>query len=141
MGRLLPRGVEIPAEERVDFLELAVGLGDGVAGAEHLVRVLGARCLGAVKVDRPETEAFREPEHGLMIGVDQLPAPLADLSVSPVSRRVRVNPAPAWPLASYTVATMPASWRVRAAASPPSPAPTMATVAPGFRGGPCSPGG
>ena len=40
-----------------------------------------------------ETEAPGEPEDGLMIGVDELSAPLADLAVPPVARGVRVDPA------------------------------------------------
>jgi hypothetical protein len=44
-----------------------------------------------------------------MVRVDELPAPLADLAVVPVPRRVRRTRPPTWRAASYTVAKTPAS--------------------------------
>jgi hypothetical protein len=55
-------------------------------------RILRPARLAGTEVDRLQTEATGEPEDGLMIGVDQLSAPLADLAVAPVPGRVRMDP-------------------------------------------------
>ena len=93
VGGLLARRVEVPPQERIHGLELPVGVGDRIGGAQHVEGVLRAGRLGRVKVEGPKAEAPREPEHRLVVGVDELPAPLADLAIPPVVRRVRVDPA------------------------------------------------
>ena len=93
VGRLLTRRGEISPEERIHRLELTIGVGDRVGSAQHVEGVLRAGRLGGVEIQGPETEASGEPQDRLMIGVDELPAPLADLAVPPVARRVRVDPA------------------------------------------------
>jgi hypothetical protein len=91
--RLLARRGEVSPEQRIHRLELTISVGNRVESAQHVERVLRARRLGGVEIQGPETEAPGEPEDGLMIGVDELPAPLADLAVPPVARGVRVDPA------------------------------------------------
>ena len=93
VGRLVAGRVEVPLEQRVDGLELPVRVGDRVEGAEDVIGVLRPRRLAGVEVDRLETEAPGQAEDGLMVGVDELAAPLAHLAVPPIAGSVRVDPA------------------------------------------------
>jgi hypothetical protein len=67
-----------------------VSLLDGVVAAKNLIGVPQARISGEV-VER-QAEPLGEANDRLVIGVDQLPAPFADLIVRPYRRRENIRP-------------------------------------------------
>ena len=88
VGGLLARGVEVPPQERIHGLELPVGVGHRIEGAQHVEGVLRAGRLGRVKVDGPKAEPPREAEHRLVVRVDELTTPLLPGSSSSPPRSV-----------------------------------------------------
>ena len=87
-GTFFDGGGEVPTQQRIHELELPVRVGDGIERVQHVKRVFRGGRQGGVEVEGPEAEPPREPEHRLVVRIDQLPAPLADLPVLPVVRPV-----------------------------------------------------
>jgi len=78
------RGLDLLAQRLVDGREVAVRLARGVISVEEPERVRRVVGLCLDLVGHVEAEALRELQNEMVVGVNQLAAPLAHLAVRPI---------------------------------------------------------